>query len=219
MYRTLANSSKSGVAGGILQATDHFNITNVYDEKLDTIGAPMRRYEDNVTSKLLHFAGQKTTTIDSGLFRNQLLEYGVIKDTMSPVDVYDTKLNSVQAKKYNRELFRGTDEHQGLLSELKQLMQTTQFQSRSPKTKQQVVDKVVSRHKRELQMRMYKSDADIRSQHATTKQDKFKEATRSVDLEDLAEDVRHRYTTGSPDTRKRIEQEAKQTAEAFELSK
>ena len=219
VYRTLANSSKSGVAGGILQATDHFNITNVYDEKLDTIGAPMRRYEDNVTSKLLHFAGQKTTTIDSGLFRNQLLEYGVIKDTMSPVDVYDTKLNSVQAKKYNRELFRGTDEHQGLLSELKQLMQTTQFQSRSPKTKQQVVDKVVSRHKRELQMRMYKSDADIRSQHATTKQDKFKEATRSVDLEDLAEGVRHRYTTGSPDTRKRIEQEAKQTAEAFELSK
>jgi len=226
IYRTLANSTKSGLIGGALQTSDHFGVTNVYDEKLDTLGNEMFRYEEGFASRLLHFGGMKTTTLPQGEFKAQLLEYGVIKDALSPTDVYHTELNSVQNKAFNRELMHGSGGHEGLLSQYKRLFQTTQFKTAKPDSAQGLVDAMRTKAEKGLKIRMYGSDSDIRNHYADTEKKKFEASTNTISSADFTGVERHLYASGSESTRAKMEADLKdrrakanKTAEAFQLSK
>jgi hypothetical protein len=132
----------------------------------------------------------------------------------------------VQNKAFNRELMHGSGGHEGLLSQYKRLFQTTQFQNANQDSAQGLVDAMKAKAEKELKLRLYGSDSDIRNHYADTEKKKFEASTNKISSADFTGVERHLYASGSESTRAKMEADlrdrrakADKTAEAFQLSK
>ena len=166
----------------------------MFERKLDLVGEPSR----DTRNPYLKTVGFNTMAVDKSDFRSQLVEYSVLDTMRAKVTIKGVKLDSLQAKRFNRDVLDVT------LPRLQAMFDTRAFQEARPATRQKWVDGEMSRAKKALKDKIYRGDEELRQEVADKEEAKVDEGYRKLGLEEMKDSDKQKFSSGSTAVRNKM---------------